>query len=168
MNTILFILVVVILIVIIGYSLTRPVKKDKYNEARKLYHNLRFLQAEGEMAEYNEYVLRIIELCQQQIEEHPTDGNAYVLLANAFILASPHLDEHDYFTRLAAAVLYELEMKGYPARASKNNNQILMNGIIQSAPQIVNKLSDLHAEYLPQALDSQNLHVFSRFLGIDY
>jgi hypothetical protein len=59
-------------------------KKHPFNQASNLYDQLRNLDTSGD--EYDRVVGEIIKLCCNAISLNQNDGDAHVLLANAYLL----------------------------------------------------------------------------------
>jgi len=86
-------------------------RNDPFNKALEHYSRLRGLQDSPER--YSSELLEVIRLCQKALHRLPTDGDAYVMLANGYQLMAieaqiaGNLQGYDLSMRLAGAVIYE-------------------------------------------------------------
>jgi hypothetical protein len=87
----------------------RKRQRDPFNEALEHYRRLYSIE---DPSAYREELAEIIRLCQLGIEKQRGNGDAYVLLANAYLLASAEVRLRDdslygYFLSRACAVAYQ-------------------------------------------------------------
>jgi tetratricopeptide (TPR) repeat protein len=81
-------------------------KNFPFNQANEHFRNLRFYESGS--PQYINAILEIIRLCQMAIQSNKHDGDAHVLLANAYLLATcrcTYRKGYPYFLARAAAVI---------------------------------------------------------------
>jgi len=81
-------------------------KKFPFNQANEHFRNLRLYESGS--PQYINAILEIIRLCQMAILSNKHDGDAHVLLANAYLLATcrcTYGKGYPYFLARAAAVI---------------------------------------------------------------
>lgn len=96
-----------------------------FNRASKLFGQLRYLEQSGQ--EYWRTIIEIIKLCWEAIKINKYDGDAHVMLANAYLLAAFRAfqelksEGYVYYMSRCAAVIYE--WKTNPRMYSKEKEQ---------------------------------------------
>jgi len=111
-------------------GLLAEARGDPFNEAADHYQKLRYLM--GQPDQYKRELLEIIRLCQMAIAKNPRNGDAFVLLANALVLAAGDLrfineEAYDYFLTRAGAVMQHWISSGIYTRNRKLGLQLLQS-----------------------------------------
>ena len=137
-------------------------KKDPYNKALQHYRKLRRYPLDS--AKYEKALLNVIRLCKESLRKNKRDGDAHVLLANAYFLASKldfPSDNYSRYLPLAAAIIFEWKSTPMYTK-SKENGEIIYKGVNDDLDREFpdwygvikpeGTLEDMHSRYYKQAL----------------
>jgi len=141
-----------------------------FNEAAKHYRNLRYIAADDDATERLE-LLEIIRLCQMEIQKNKGNGDAHVLLANAFSIASlsagPLYHDspaHAYLLTRACAVICHWALgavwtrnKEIGARVLAQNREALAQWRGLAPSQAAAEMMRLHDMFYAEAVDPKSL-----------
>lgn len=105
--------------------------KNAYNKAVDSFHKLRKYPPDS--PSYERTLLDVIRYSKEAINKNRNDGDAHILLANAYYLASMTDFPSDNFSRyfpLAAAVIYEWKTRPMYSKA-KENGENIYQGVLE-------------------------------------
>jgi hypothetical protein len=93
----------------------RKGQRDPFNEALAHYRQLHSMD---DPCAYREGLAEIVRLCQLGIQKQKGNGDAYVLLANAYLLAAGEVrpkdgSHYEYFLSRACAVAFQWASGGF-------------------------------------------------------
>jgi tetratricopeptide (TPR) repeat protein len=137
---------------------------DPFNEAVDHYQKLRYVILMKEPAKYQAELIEIIRLCQLGIARQRRNGDAYVLLANAYYLAALHTlsEGYKYCLPRAAAVIYEWK-SNHPPTTNRELGEQVYQGILERLQRpfpdwwmnmsLKGSMSDTHREYYHKAIN---------------
>lgn len=106
-------------------------KNHPYIQATEHYRNLRYFEMGS--TQYVNEILEIIRLCRMAIQNNNNDGDANVLLANAYLLAALSCvlqDGYPYFLARAAATIQATREGGLYMKERQYADK-LYNGVIE-------------------------------------
>lgn len=137
-------------------------RKHPYNKATKHYGKLRNYSKDS--PKYKETLLKVIRFTKEAIKKNKYDGDAHVLLANAYYLASLMDFPSDNYSRylpLAAAIIFEWKSTPMYTKA-KDIGEKVYQGILEDlnreTPEWMvgvkpeGTIEELHSRYYQQAL----------------
>ena len=137
-------------------------KNDPYNQALGHFRKLRDVEQSGPV--YVSNLMMIVRLCQLTLKQRPADGDAHVLLANAYLLLA--LDAvlgpaYDFSILRGAAVIFHWRANPMYSKEQAIGARILQGVSDQLAaerpkwmgPALSQDLGDLHREFYGLALD---------------
>ena len=137
-------------------------RKHPYNKAADQYRKLR--QFPQDSMEYEETLLNVIRLTKEALRKNKRDGDAHVLLANEYYLASlmdfPS-DNYSRYLKFAAAVIFEWKSTPMYAKA-KDIGEKVYYGVLEELNREIPEwmglnrpdgtMEELHSRYYQQAL----------------
>jgi len=149
-------------------------KDDPYNQALDHFRRLRSLPNSDPA--YAANLTTIVRLCQLAIRQRPADGDAHILLANAFLLlalAFPFSEVYPYALSRAAAAIYQ--WKHVPMHSKERaigdsifrgvNDQLASERPQWMGPAPPTDLRALHFQFYQSALDPASLDTLSRLIA---
>lgn len=123
-------------------------KNHPYNQATGHFRNLRNYPSGS--AEYLNAILEIIRLCQIAIQINKFDGDAHVLLANAYLLAALNSifgKGYPFFLARAAAVIQATKSGSMYLKNRENRDKIYEGIVNQLSTEMPNWLEGV--QHLP-------------------
>lgn len=149
-------------------------KDDPYNQALDHFRKLRDLSTSDPA--YLSNIMAIIRLCQLAIRQRPTDGDAHILLANAYLLTAlsePFGDLYAFALARGAAAIHQWKSVPMKSKARAIGEKIMLGIQDQLAkdrpdwmgPNLPNDFAKLHFDYYEGAIDPSALDQMSRLVG---
>ena len=151
-------------------------KDDPLQQAIDHFHKLRNFSP-GDPA-YNATLLMIVRLSQLTIQQRKADGDAHVLLANAYLLAAfsdPFGEAYPFALARAAAAIYH--WKTVPMHTKEGEigekifrgveNELAKDRPSWMGPALPNDISQLHQTHYEKAKDPTAVEDLSRLLTQD-
>ena len=144
------------------------IKNHPFNQALEHFQNLRFYEMGS--PQYVNTILEIVRLCRMAIQIDRHDGDAHVLLANVYLLATLWCTlnkGHPYFLARAAATIQatrtgrmfiknrEIADKVYGGIVKELSTQ--MPDWVEGVEQLPGDMSQLQREYYDSAISSLSL-----------
>lgn len=130
-------------------------KNDTFNQANKHFRNLRYYTSGSN--QYINTILEIIRLCQMAIQKNKNDGDAHVLLSNAYLLAALSCTfgkGYPFFLARAAAVI-QATRAGHLYIKNRENADKIYNGIVE---QLTSQMPDWVEGVQRLSTDMNKLH----------
>lgn len=143
-------------------------KNDKFNQATERFRNLRYYESGS--PQYINTILEIISLCRKAIQSNKNDGDAHVLLANAYYLAALRCTfqkGYPYFLARAAATIQatrigsmyiknrEIAEKMYGGVVQQLSTQ--MPDWVEGVERLPKDMNQLQTMYYDAAINSSSL-----------
>lgn len=138
-------------------------KNDPFNLAREEFNKLRYLSSDE--AAYNEALVGVIYHSQAAISKRSTDGDAHVILANAYMLGALNgafSDAYAWFLSRAAAVIHEWKDRRFRTK-SKEIGEKVYQGVLEKLSEdmpdwmgmkISGDIRQLHRQYYRAAISN--------------
>lgn len=148
-------------------------KDDPYNQATQHFAKLRNL-AQSDPA-YAANLIQIIRLCQLAVSQRPADGDAHILLANAYLLASlinPFGESYTYALARAAAAIFHWKEVPMCSKAQQIGEKIFQ-GVLEQlgqdrpawmGPSLRGDQQSIHRDFYPSAIDPSSLDALARLI----
>jgi hypothetical protein len=127
-------------------------KNHSFNQALEHFQNLRYY--ESGTVQYVDTVLEIIRLCQIAIQDNKNDGDAHVLLANAYLLAtlsSAFGKGYSFFLAKAASVIQPTRARSMYIKNRENADKVYQGIVEQLSTQMPDWVEGV--ERLPKDMD---------------
>jgi len=149
-------------------------KDDPYNQALDHFRKIRNLSVSD--AAYMSNLLAIIRLCQLAIRMRPADGDAHILLANAYLLAAfsdPFGELYAFALARAAAAIHQWNVVPMRSKEKAIGAKVLQGIQAQLAQErpdwmgmsIPGDIARLHSDYYDDAVDPASLDQMSRLIN---
>jgi len=139
-------------------------RNQSFNKALEHFQNLRHV--ESGTAQYVNTMLEIIRLCQIAIEENKNDGDAHVLLGNAYLLAtlsSVFGKGYSFFLARAAAVIQATREGRMYIKNSENGEKVYQAIVEQLSTQMPDWVEGV--ERLPKDMPKLQREYYQRAIS---
>ena len=148
-------------------KLFSPLKNDPFNQANEHFHRLRYFESGS--PQFENAIFEIIRLCQLAIQKDTHNGDAHVLLANAYLLAALNCafsKGYPFFLARAAAVIQAtrrermyIKNKGIADKIYRGIYEQLSEQTpdwVEGVNRLTNDMNTLHVGFYANAINPSN------------